>query len=56
MLFTTFLLTTAVGAAAVQCALLLKRKRDVLPTRIPYTFLGVAATITGLLGLAWVMA
>lgn len=55
MLFTTFLLTTAVGAAAVQGAMLLKHKPDAARTRVPYTLIGVAATIAGLVGLGLVM-
>ena len=51
MLFTTFLLTTAVGAAAVQGAMLLKHKPDAVRTRVPYALLGVAATIAALLGI-----
>ena len=48
MLFTTFLLTTAVGAALVQGAMLLKRQADVKPTRVPYGLIAVAFTIAGL--------
>jgi hypothetical protein len=56
MLFTTFLLTTAVGAAAVQGAMLLKRRDPAVPTtRVPYAFLGVAAAVLGLVGLGLVM-
>lgn len=51
MLFTTFLLTTAVGAAAVQGALLLKNRPDAVRTRIPYPLIGVLATIAALLGI-----
>ena len=51
MLFTTFLLSTAVGAAAVQGAMLLKHKPDAVRTRIPYAFLGVAATIAALVAI-----
>ena len=52
MLFTTFLLTTAVGAAAVQGAMLLKHKPDAVQTRVPYALLGVLATIGTLVALA----
>ena len=51
MLFTTFLLTTAVGAAAVQGAMLLKRQPDVATTRVPYALIGVVATIAALVGI-----
>jgi hypothetical protein len=56
MLFTTFLLTTAVGAAAVQGAMLLNRKPDVQSTTIPYGLIGVAATIAALVGIGLVMS
>ena len=55
MLFTTFLLTTAVGAAAVQGAMLLKRQPDTLPTRVPYGLLGVVAAVVALVGAGLVM-
>jgi hypothetical protein len=55
MLFTTFLMTTAVGAAAAQGAMLLKRKPDARQTRVPYTLIGVAATIAALVGLGLVL-
>jgi predicted acyltransferase len=51
MLFTTFLLTTAVGAAAVQGALLLKHKPDNVRARLPYGLIGVGAAIAGLVWL-----
>jgi hypothetical protein len=55
MLFTTFLLSTAVGAAAVQGAMLLKQKPDAVRTRIPFALLGVVATIAALVGLGMAM-
>ena len=55
MLFTTFLLSTAIGAAAVQGAMLLKHKPDAVRTRVPYALLGVAATIAGLIGVGMAM-
>lgn len=56
MLFTTFLLTTAAGAAAVQGAMLLKRRDPASPTTpVPYGFLGVAAAVLGLVGLGLVV-
>src|SRR5688572_12904895 len=51
MLFTTFLMTTAVGAAAVQGAMLLKRQPDAVRTRVPYGPIGVAAAVAGLVAL-----
>ena len=56
MLFTTFLLTTAAGAAVVQGAMLLRRKPDVAETKIPYALMAVAATVAGLVGLGLVMS
>jgi hypothetical protein len=55
MLFTTFLLSTAVGAAAVQGAMLLKHQPDAVRTRVPYALLGVLATIAALVGLGVAM-
>jgi hypothetical protein len=55
MLFTTFLLTTAVGAAAVQGAMLLKRQPDAKRTQVPYTLIGVATAVVALVSLGWVM-
>ena len=56
MLFTTFLLSTAVGAAAVQGAMLLAPKPDAARVRIPYALIGVAATVAALVGLGLGMA
>lgn len=55
MLFTTFLLTTAVGAAAVQGAMLLRQQPDAVRTRVPYGLLGVAAAVAGLVALGFGM-
>ncbi|MFA5943756.1 MAG: hypothetical protein WC876_04730 [Candidatus Thermoplasmatota archaeon] len=55
MLFTTFLLTTAIGAAAVQGAMLLKRQADVKQTHVPYGLIAVAFTIVGLVALGFGM-
>lgn len=55
MLFTTFLLSTAIGAAAVQGAMLLKRKPDAVRTSVPYALVGVMATVAALVGLGMAM-
>ena len=49
MLFTTFLLVTAVATALVLGAMLLRRRPDLAPLRIPYgpaAVLALAAALT----------
>ena len=51
MLFTTFLLATAVGSAAVQGAMLLKHKPDMVRTKVPYGLISTAAAVAALVAL-----
>lgn len=55
MLFTTFLLATAVVTAAVLAAMLLSRKKDARPTRISAGFAFVAIAALCLLALGWAL-